>query len=625
MMRMGNLRRPLALGIGLISFALCSVASRSIAADAARATLPSTQRSSDREQLVRERAVKALQDLSDYLETSDPANTAAWKAWLGWDGLTAAVNGDAADRSVVLDFEKKLRQNVKGLEHEKFRRLHRELKSLAAHVELATANDPEELHHTRLSEAKRLAENLGETPNHADADECAQLLDWLREIDGGDIALTNEVRTRFANPNGLAQVSARFLNYLAQRTIENSQPFTTTSMGANSSGTANTRASAGIRFTPNASAAAINLSLEGTVSMPNTVSTRRRVSVFSSAEVAIRAQKQVMLDKKGLRFAPATATADADVAINDVAAPRLIERLAWRQATRMRPEAAADTSRRVADEIESEADELSSELLSAAHRILCDEIIAPLVRRDAMPERLEFSTTLEHLSFLFLQRNTAQLGAGKPAAQFAKSDDVAARVHESFINNLAASVLPGHTVTDRQWLELLNLMTGHRPRGLWVHDRSIPWSVTFADTRPITARMIDGRLGITLRFDSVRWGDDRWTTPVTIEARFEPKIGRDGPAFIREGDVQIVVEAAESMPTEKSPADLRRMLSRKFSAVFPAELHFDGLVPPTGGALSKLRDLHLRDFYCQDGWLVIGYELVTGDAKVPDQLLTRSE
>jgi hypothetical protein len=624
MKRKGSFRRRLLVGVGF-AIAPWSSPTPSVAADATYVVAPVLVRSEDRAQLARERTIKALKELSAHLETSDAANSAAWKQWLEWDTMVAAVEGDAADQRVVLELERKLRQNVKGLEHDKFRRLHRALKSLAAHVEFATAIDPEALHASRLAEATRLAEGLGETPNHADADACAWLLHWLQEIDGDEVALAREVRNRFANPNGTVRVSARFLDFLAQRTIEDSQPFTATSMGANSSGTANTRASAGIRFTPNVSAAAIDLNLEGTVSMPNTVSIRRRVSVYSSAEVAIRAQKQVLLDKKGLRFAPATATADADMSINDVSAPRLIERLAWRQATRMRPEAAADTSRRVADEIEAEADKLSSELLSAAHRIFCDEIIAPLVRRDAMPERLEFSTTAEHLSFLLLQRNTAQLGAGKAATSFAPSDDVAARIHESFVNNLAASVLPGITVKDRQWLEFLNLMTGQRPRGLWVHDRSIPWSVTFAQKRPVTARMVDDRLGITLRFDSVRWGEDRWNTPVTVEARFAPQIGRDGPGLVRDGEVRIVVEAAESMPMDKSPDDLRRMLTRKFSAVFPAELHFDGLVPPTGGALSKLRALTLRDFYCQDGWLVIGYELVTDNAKVPDGLLTRTD
>jgi hypothetical protein len=160
---------------------------------------------------------------------------------------------------------------------------------------------------------------------------------------------------------------------------------------------------------------------------------------------------------------------------------------------------------------------------------------------------------------------------------------------------------------------------------LWVHDRSTPWSVTFAEQLPLSTRMVEGKVGIIMRFSSVRWGDETWTTPIRVEATFEPRATRDGPALIRTGDVEVYVEAPESSDNTTSATRLRRMLSRKFGAVLPAELYFDGLVPPTGGALGKLRSLALRDFYTENGWLVIGYELDPhAGAKTPDELLAKN-
>jgi hypothetical protein len=67
------------------------------------------------------------------------------------------------------------------------------------------------------------------------------------------------------------------------------------------------------------------------------------------------------------------------------------------------------------------------------------------------------------------------------------------------------------------------------------------------------------------------------------------------------------------------------MLSRRFGAVLPAELYFDGLVPPTGGGLAKLRSLAVRDFYTEKGWLVIGYELDPhAGVTTRDALLTKN-
>lgn len=576
----------------------------------------------------RQRVLQAAAELEAYLERGNDENAAAWRRWLEWDRMLASVNGDPANVEEVWRFEARLRRNVRGLEQEPFLRLRKELKRFAAHAELAASSQPDLLYVARRRAAAERAAELGANPTHADALACARLLEWLAFVGGSDGAWPKEIRGRYATPNATARASRRFMDFVAQRAIEDSQEFTAWSQGAMSFGTAITSATVGVRLAPNAAAAAVDLQIDGRVSMPNTVSTRRRVAVYSSADVAIRARKRVTLNAQGVHSDAASASTTAGLRIDSVSAPlRFVEQLAWRRANRLRSDAEADTSRRVADEIESRADELSSEFIANAHRVFCDEIRSPLVRLDAMPERLEFSTTADHLHLTVLQRNSAQLGASQAARPFTTRDDVAARIHESFVNNLASSLLADQSVRDRQWLEMMKLLTGRQPRALWVHDRSTPWSVTFAEHLPLTTRMVDGRIAIELRFAAVRWDDETWTTPIRVEARFEPRVTRDGPALIRDGELGVIVEAPESSLNERSPDELRRMLARRFEAILPPELYFDGLVPPSGGALSKLRALVLRDFYCDEGWLVIGYELDvdTNMPKVPDKLLTRNE
>lgn len=573
---------------------------------AAGASVPAgiASRESDPLARAKQEATSALAEVAKLLERTDKANADAWRAWLEWDKLAELVAVDVPDAAKVQHFESRLRQNERGLEIDQFRQLRDALRTLAVQSELAQSSLTHTTTELQRREVHALATALGDQPLHADADRCAQLLDWLSRLDDAGAREAATIRSLYAQPNVSARVSRRFAEYMAARVVEDTRPFTATAMGAQSSGTAITRINVGVEFVPDTDEGSIRLTLNGAVRMPDTVSTQRSVTVRSSADVAISAVKSVNVNHHGLRFDPASANATADVRIDDVSAElQIIERLARRRVERMRPEAASDTSRRVSGEIETRADELSSELLTNAHKFFCEQIRSPLLRLDSLPERLQFSTTADHLQIVALQRSFNQLASTVPAPAYTERDDLAFRVHESFLNNVASSLLPGKTVQDRHWLEILGLVTGSQPRGLWVHDRADPWSVTFARQLPVSTRIADGRIHVIFRFDAARVGDQTWDTPIRLEATLEPRITRDGPALFRQGDIAIHIDNATTYD------QLHRTLSRKFDAVFPAELHFDGLVAPEGGALGKLNALELIDLRCERGWMTLGYHL----------------
>jgi hypothetical protein len=118
---------------------------------------------------------------------------------------------------------------------------------------------------------------------------------------------------------------------------------------------------------------------------------------------------------------------------------------------------------------------------------------------------------------------------------------------------------------------------------------------------------------LTLRLAALTRGEKHFEQPIEIEARLVPQITRDGPALVREGDLTIRFTSPINPEVESRQ---QAFLTRKFSAIFPAELHFNGLTPPTGGSLGKLRHLSLAEFSSAHGWLTLGYELA--DARVAD-------
>jgi hypothetical protein len=75
------------------------------------------------------------------------------------------------------------------------------------------------------------------------------------------------------------------------------------------------------------------------------------------------------------------------------------------------------------------------------------------------------------------------------------------------------------------------------------------------------------------------------------------------------GDVGVEFsQPDDGSPVDESNAQFKRFLHRKFAAIFPPDLYFDGLVPPAGGFWARLRHLNLTQLKAQDGWLAIGYE-----------------
>jgi hypothetical protein len=87
------------------------------------------------------------------------------------------------------------------------------------------------------------------------------------------------------------------------------------------------------------------------------------------------------------------------------------------------------------------------------------------------------------------------------------------------------------------------------------------------------------------------------------------QITADGPVLFREEEVSVAFVDGRTPDTEQQK--LLDFIHWKFGAIMPKELYFDGLVPPTGGSLSMLRNLQPKEFSFQNGWIKIGYQLIS--------------
>lgn len=405
---------------------------------------------------------------------------------------------------------------------------------------------------------------------------------------------------------GYVHVSERTLNELLHRDVSYRETVHESALGMSTRGTAQADCHISFDLRPNGDFAQMRLTMTGKAAMDDTVSSRRRIRVYSSSETSIAAHKDVFFNLDGLRLAHSVARCRSAIAIHGIAAPGpLIERIAWRQALAMQPDAERATERSASRRTEERLEAEAGRPLADLNREYAENIREPLLERQLMPT-VRFSTDSRHaFAQVFLRRPPSAANRSRPAPRPAR--DVAVCFREELVNEICADILSGKTLADHHFADLMQTILGATPRPLWVHRRSEPWEVEFAREAPLTATFQRDLATITLRMVRVGRGDARWNGEWEIAADYALEITPDGPHLIRQGPLRVV---------ERSPADgidsddeIRGFLASKFGAVLPEELYFDGLVPPEGGSWGRIRRLSLKQFTARDGWLAIGYEL----------------
>jgi hypothetical protein len=603
---------PMGLGLVVAMLSLADGADRSAARDV-EPLIASFRRLADQPadsaravQATRLKLTSSIQQLEQFLAGGGSEIAGRWSEFLGVSTLKQELDRAQPDVAALRSIEDRFYQNRSGLELPPFVAVRRNLREFLAASDYATADSPDHLYRECIAELTECLARLGEQPAELDAHRAGACLAWLQALSDDGASLARQAQSRFCRANGLAQGSGRLANLLMQRTIQERNYITEMILGSLTRGLAVTQGRLMFGMVPDPGQGTLEIRLNGNVQCPANVADRGRISVYTSASTTIDARKQISVDDQGLRLARATAFCSTNVQIQDIEAPRFVERVAWRRASRLTPEAEQLTSRRAESEATAKLDREADAALGRVNGVFCEKIRAPLIRFNALPANLQFWSDASLLHLSLSQHNDLQLAAAGPPPAMPPSYDLAGCVHESMINNLCEATLGGKTIQDEIWLDIMHLLLGAQPRPLWVHDRAERWSVTFAKERPLLAYFNHDRLGLTLRFIAVTKGEREIAQLIEIEARFIPQITRDGPALLRDGN--LAIRFMDGSPNEAEET-LRPLLASKFGAVFPPELHFYGLMPPAGGSLGKLRQLQTAEFRAADGWLSLGYQL----------------
>jgi hypothetical protein len=423
--------------------------------------------------------------------------------------------------------------------------------------------------------------------------------------------LVAEIRRNNQHPNLLVRASREFLAAGFEQPVDDVTAVDDVILGTEVHGTGHTLGRVDLALVPDANRGLFNIVMTGTT-RANTVGYNGPVTIYSNSATQLHTVKPVAVTGEGLVGMPAYSHASTDTNIRDISAGGrcfggLIERIAWRRAGQQQSAAEAEAARKAEIRASRRIEQQAGERLAEANARFASRFRNPLLRRDQFPQVLRLATNERNLYVTALQADIDQLGAPGPAPPIASDPDLTVRMHESWAGNFAAALVAGETLTEERAQQLAKQMTGEVPERLKSKQDEDPWSITFARVDPITLLFNDSGFTVTIRGRRFTSGEREFGA-MNVSAVYKIERAGTGTRMVRQGDLEIVPPGHQpGKPLTSQQVALRTLLRRRFDTLFEPEYKSDGL--KLGGRWERWGPLPLVDMICDDGWLVVGWEV----------------
>ena len=548
----------------------------------------------------------AARGLRNYL-TPGAANTKAWYQYLGFENLEAELSKDDPDLAVLGGMIQLYSKDHQGLELPEFTRLG---DSLLRYGELATAANQDKLDTWYDAQLKKLATTITSyeaEPSLDDNEAIGHLLDQLQATNQAP-GIVAAVRQKLSKPNLFVRASASLVGAGIARDVDQVDPITDNILGTSIRGTGHTIGNVSVGFVPNPNRAELE-TIFSAQSHTKTVGSNGPVTLYSRGVTTLRASKRILIDENGMADTPASAWAQSNNRVYSIAGGRIAQKIAWKRVGEKRSQANSIASQHAARRVETRLNAESAPELAKANRDLRAKVHAPLKRKRAYPELLKFSTDSDYLRIVSLQATRSQLGAPSEAPQSDVQADLAVRVHETMVNNLAETFLGGRKVTDDEMRDLVKeLKDGELPERFQPQPDEDPWSITFARRDPVTVSFNENGYEATIRGSKYTSGDRAFGS-MNVSAAYTFSLEDGHGKFVRQGDVTILPPGFEPGKDKLGASEiaLTKILSKKFAKVFPAEIVSEGLkLPGKWGSVGKLEAIELMS---SKGWLNAAWQI----------------
>jgi hypothetical protein len=557
----------------------------------------------------RSRLQQAIARLNQFLARGGRDRLAGWKEYLELDTLQEELKkADAPDVRRLRAIQSHFFQNEAGLDMPVFTEARQALREYADSALAVSDKDPQAAFQARLDDLAKLLPRYQQEGRDEDAVAIANALQYLSSTHQAR-PVVQAVQRQYSHPNLYLFASTRLAGAGVNRRIDDVSPVRENILGTDIHGTAHTVGHITLRTFPNNRTAAMALVMNGHASS-NNVGYNGPVTVCTLGYTSLSATKNLFFDRNGLHPQPTIAVAHTNTTITDLSARlRIIERIGERRAAETKPQAEAIASQRAEGRLARRIDSQSASELARANREYHNRFRLPLLRRDAFPEDVRFSTTADSIRIVGGHAVNGRLGAPTAPPRIPGRADLAIRLHESMVGNAGETGLGGRTLTDERLAQIMKDATGEVPEELQITEDKDPWSITFAHDRPISVVFDDQTAVIGIHGERFTRGEGSGRRVVRkdmiISAKYRLEQQGDGSKLTRDGKVTAEYVGNEGQLSVGDIA-IRTLMIKKFSALFKPEIESEGLKLPA--RFASFGKLSLRRMESQNGWLTLVWE-----------------
>jgi hypothetical protein len=196
---------------------------------------------------------------------------------------------------------------------------------------------------------------------------------------------------------------------------------------------------------------------------------------------------------------------------------------------------------------------------------------------------------------------------------------------------MSYSLLAGETFDQDDIKIIVVELLGKLPDQMQDDEERDPFSITFDSDEPVTLRIQDDAVAVTVRGASYTSGTKVYDA-MNVTARYKIEKGEFGTITATRGDLEIIPPGF--VPGGGKKLSLRQivlidLLRRRFGKMFEETIYLDGL--ELSGNWKKVGKMPLTQMTTARGWMALGWEIpappgkVAGNAELPKGSVVRLE
>ena len=554
----------------------------------------------------------AIVELDQFLATIDPSFAAGWKEYLRFDALVAEVwkAGDV-DTAALFKLQRRYWGGFVGLEQPAFQNV---AARLMAFTKLAEAAQNKTLEADYEKHLNQLADTIdavaGKAPTPEQADAIAADLAWL-EASGQATDIVEKLGARYSQPNLLVDVSETLVEESLGRSVDQTEPVVDCILGTSIRGSGRTIGQVSVELIPNTDQAQLQTQLHG-VNYSRTVGTNRSALIYSRGQTTLHGTSTLFVSDQGLTTGPVQAQASVRNQITGFGSTRggllgnIVKKIAAKKAPKQQGQAQQIAAAHARTKLAGSMQRQIVELVGDANAEIENKFRKPLLRFGQYPAQLQYATTDDAIIIRARQTTRGRLAAPGSAPEAAVGSPISVRLHQSLITNSTQGMLAGRKF-DQQRIQLLaESLLGEVPERLQPKPGEEPFSITFADTNPVSLSFADDSATFTIRGKAFTSGDKSYDG-MNITGVYKLSSDGHGLKAVRQGDFDIVppdFKRGSGQRLNTRQIVLKRILTEKFGKAFPAEIVRDGTA--VKDEQSDLGTMYVSSLRADGDWLVLG-------------------